>query len=253
VGSNKTIIGHDSTATIKGRGLVLRHVENVIVRNLTITDINPAVIWGGDAIDLSDVKNVWIDHDTFSLIGRQMIVAHFGRAQNVTLSWNLFDGKTPYYVPGHYYNILFITTQPTKAVIAHNWFRDFSGRSPALHEQGSFHIYNNLFQNGAGQALEMHDQTQVLLEGNDFANVRRPIVASGEQLFAPLLGDASRASCTTQLHRECEANRVTGASSTDGFKSDPAALAGFAAPDLGVPEKVESVAAAVRAGAGPGR
>lgn len=36
----KTVIGIGSTATIKGKGLRLNGVSNVVIRNLTISDIN---------------------------------------------------------------------------------------------------------------------------------------------------------------------------------------------------------------------
>jgi len=97
VGSNKTVIGIGPGATLRGKGIALRDgVRNVIVRNLTITDLNPQIVWGGDAITLDDADGVWIDHNRIARIGRQMLVTGFGKAANVTFSWNELDGRTPY-------------------------------------------------------------------------------------------------------------------------------------------------------------
>lgn len=252
VGSNKTVVGHDAYSKVIGRGFMLRHVENVIIRNLTVSDINPAVIWAGDAVDLSDVKDVWVDHNAFSLVGRQMIVGHFGKQDNVVISSNIFDGKTPFYSQGHYWNILFIGTQPTKVIIRDNWFRNFSGRSPALHAQGRFDIMNNLFQDGDGHALEVHDSVNVLLEGNVFKNVSQPIMGDGGRLFAPIAGGRGTSDiCKKFLGRPCEINQVIGSRAAQGFSVPPDALSIFSQSTLPRPRNVDTVTNTVASQAGP--
>src|SRR5438128_6851798 len=89
VGSNKTIVGAGVDATIKGKGLsVGGGAQNVVIRNLTISDINPQIVWGGDAIHIDDADGVWIDHVRIARIARQMLVTGKGKATNVTFSWN---------------------------------------------------------------------------------------------------------------------------------------------------------------------
>lgn len=252
VGSNKTIVGHDTSAKLTGKGLLLKHVENVIVQNLTIEGINPAVVWAGDALDLSDVKRVLIDHNLFKMIGRQMIVGHFGEQDNIIVSNNIFDGATPYYKEGHYWNVLFIGTSSTKVTISSNWFRNFSGRAPALHGQGSFVIVNNLYQNGAGNALELNDNVDVLLEGNVFENVHQPIARKSGLIFALTQRDVTGDnSCNTRLGRPCEANQVNGSKPAQGFERMQEALGGFSDWKIGNPRHVDAVADNVRTTAGP--
>lgn len=39
------------SATIRGKGLrMVNRVSNIAIRNLTITNINPQIVWGGDAL-----------------------------------------------------------------------------------------------------------------------------------------------------------------------------------------------------------
>ncbi|EWZ00025.1 hypothetical protein FOYG_03937 [Fusarium oxysporum NRRL 32931] len=65
VGSNKSIVGVGSKGVIKGKGLRLANgVSNVIIQNIHITDLNPSLVWGGEAITLNGTDNIWIDHYT---------------------------------------------------------------------------------------------------------------------------------------------------------------------------------------------
>ena len=62
VNSDKTIIGTGSSGVIKGKGLKITGVKNVIVQNIEITDLNPKYVWGGDAITINNADMIWIDH-----------------------------------------------------------------------------------------------------------------------------------------------------------------------------------------------
>lgn len=65
VQSDKTLVGTNG-AILNGKGLRISGVSNVIIQNIAITNLNPAYVWGGDAISLSDSSDVWIDHVTVS-------------------------------------------------------------------------------------------------------------------------------------------------------------------------------------------
>lgn len=74
--SDKTIHGVGSAGVLSGKGLTLPDTtKNVIVQNIHITNINPQHVWGGDALTLQGNDGVWIDHNKFSLVGRQFIVS----------------------------------------------------------------------------------------------------------------------------------------------------------------------------------
>lgn len=67
VGSFKTIAGVEGRGVIRGKGLKVRKAQQVIIRDLSIVDINPAVIWGGDALVLNGVEQAWIHNVTFKV------------------------------------------------------------------------------------------------------------------------------------------------------------------------------------------
>lgn len=67
VGSNKSLVGKNG-ATIKGKGIRMVGVSNVIIQNVAFTDINPKYVWGGDAITLDGTDLIWIDHCTVSVL-----------------------------------------------------------------------------------------------------------------------------------------------------------------------------------------
>lgn len=94
VGNNKSIIGSGSSGVIRGKGLKISGVKNVIVQNIKITELNPKYVWGGDGVTINSADLVWIDHVTTSLIGRQHIVLGTSADNRVTISNSKIDGTT---------------------------------------------------------------------------------------------------------------------------------------------------------------
>lgn len=45
VKSNKSLVGVGSAGVLKGKGLKLQAVQNIIVQNIHITELNPQYIW----------------------------------------------------------------------------------------------------------------------------------------------------------------------------------------------------------------
>lgn len=66
--SYKTIFSKNGKGVIKGKGVRILNANNVIIRDISITDINPEVIWAGDALAFDNVKNVWI-HRVYFAVG----------------------------------------------------------------------------------------------------------------------------------------------------------------------------------------
>ncbi|QMV13013.1 Extracellular exo-alpha-L-arabinofuranosidase precursor [Vibrio spartinae] len=212
VGSNKTIIGIGSRSGIKGKGFYLRDgVSNIIIRNLSITDINDGLVWGGDAISLDNASRIWVDHNYIARIGRQMIVTGWGTAKQVTISNNYLDGTTDYghYCNAkHYWTMLLIAENQT-ITMANNRIRNSSGRAPKV-DGGIVHMVNNYFDGNYAGGLH-GDSAYMVMEGNYYTrgNNFSPIssVKSGT-LFAPLsstLGQAN-SSCFNVLGRACVEN-----------------------------------------------
>jgi pectate lyase len=241
VGSNKTLVGVGTGAGLKGKGLTIRGgVSNVIIRNITITDLNPQLVWGGDAITIDDADGVWIDHNRISLIGRQMLVTGWGKASNLTVSWNELDGRTPYaaYCDGaHYWVSLNLGSADTITFLG-NWVHHTSGRGP--HAGGYagvnvlMHLIDNAYEQVSGHAINPMSsdgtmQSRLLAEGNHFANVRQPVMLDSHPglIYAPATDSAA---CQSALGRACAANVASPAPSS-GWPPplDTAALSGVAA------------------------
>jgi len=269
VGSNKTLIGVGRNGAIKGKGLAIKGgVHNVVIRNLTISDINPQVVWGGDALTIDDADGVWIDHDVFARIGRQMIVTGFGSAAHVTLSNNLFDGRTSYsaYCDGHHYWLMLFLGAHDQITVARNWIRGTSGRGPhagGMHGAAvDVHLVNNYFQDvtAEGAANALTASAHLLMEGNAFADVTHPVHRRGDDpgaVFAPFAasGGATAAACKTYLGRDCVANQGNNGGA-DPESLDVGALAALAAHGrryLLAPMPASKVPAHVTTEAGTGR
>lgn len=220
VSSNKSILGVGSSGVLKGKGLSINKSRNVIVQNIHITWLNPDVVWGGDAIALSGAKDVWIDHCTFSYIGRQMISISGPRPAQantgVTISNNHFSGKTQWSARcnnQHYWALLF-TGAGDEITMARNCIDSMSGRSPKTGGIGSskviLHYYNNLHTNSHGETFEFERGSNVLAEGNVFRNVKihNPGDANtqrGGNSFAPTKIDDEKI-CQPILGRPCKIN-----------------------------------------------
>jgi len=111
VGSNKSILGVGGKGVLKGKGLSLqKNAKNVIIQGVEFTNINPGVVWGGDALDFQGGNDgVWVDHNKFSLVGRMFIVSHYA-ASRLTVSNNEFDGTTTTSAScnnNHYWTMMF--------------------------------------------------------------------------------------------------------------------------------------------------
>lgn len=272
VGSNKTLLGVGPNAGIKGKGLILRHndrsaVRNVIIRNLSITDINEGRVWGGDALTISEADGVWIDHNRFARVGRQFLVTGDGSAtakvDNLTISNNEFDGTTDHSIDcggRHYWNILLYGNG--KVSMVGNWLHDVDGRAPKIISTGTgalVQVVNNLFENGGGHALDYEgDPTRVLVEGNQFLNVALPVAGSNDpahhgQMFGFYKQTASTISlCKQAIGRQCNPNVASPAPRDSPLAQDAAAIGAMTAyaAQMIRPYATASVASTVRARAG---
>lgn len=61
VGSNKSLIGHKTTAHITGKGVDVFNSTNVILQNLKISHI-----LDNDCITIRNSTRVWVDHNEFT-------------------------------------------------------------------------------------------------------------------------------------------------------------------------------------------
>ncbi|KAL4889848.1 pectin lyase-like protein [Aspergillus ambiguus] len=239
VGSNKSIVGVGSKGTLKGKGLRVRGGKsNVIIQNIHITYLNPQYVWGGDALTLDGADYVWIDHNKFSLIGRQMIVSGWGTGGHVTISNNEFDGVTSWSSGcngKHYWTLLLLGLEDWYTFVG-NWLHDLSGRAPHMGTDYDaskiyFHGVNNYFQNIDGHAFDLDINTWALLEGNYFDNVETPMTSgsltSGALMYTTATV-AAAGNCVSSLGYICEWNRESGSGSWPD-RTDSAVMTAFSA------------------------
>ncbi|GAP91805.1 putative pectin lyase [Rosellinia necatrix] len=221
VGSNKSIVGVGSAGVIEGKGLRVRGGNsNVIIQNIHFTNINPRYVWGGDAITLDSTDRIWIDHNKFSLIGRQMIVSGWGKAGKVTISYNEFDGVTSWSSGcngKHYWTLLLIGLEDYYT-FAYNHVHDVSGRAPhygttATASRIFFHAANNYFADVGGHAFDADANTHSLIEGNYFQSVTTPMspasLTNGGALYTTVTV-AEAGACPAYTGYICEWNKAYG-------------------------------------------
>lgn len=274
VGSNKTLLGVGANAGLIGKGLKLNNVNNVIIQNITIRDINNGIVFGGDAIDISNSHHVWLNHNRFHNIGRQMLVTHFGNATNITVSWNIFDGHDIYSANcnnEHYFNVL-LGVDSKKITLSNNWFMNVAGRAPHVgNAAATIHLVNNYFFNdqptpeARAHALDATTVPEpnkppppgvhVLVEGNYFHNFGRPITGSSGKIFGALGGPttAMQTQCKSILERNCYGN-IAGELDENHFVQDFSVMWFFQPvpqAQIVVPYSPSNVPAYVSAFAGP--
>ncbi|CAE6441370.1 unnamed protein product [Rhizoctonia solani] len=133
VKSNKTILGKGTSGWIKGKGLRLNGVSNVIIQNIRISDINPQYVWGGDALYIDNSSKVWVKH--------------------------------------HYWAFLF-AGNGDQITFARNYVYFTAGRGPHVGGTAGYsltlHMFNNYFNDITGHAIDADTGSRILVEGNYF-------------------------------------------------------------------------------------
>ncbi|RGP58700.1 hypothetical protein FSPOR_11852 [Fusarium sporotrichioides] len=258
VGSNKSIIGNGK-AVLNGKGLSIKKgSSNVIVQGIEITNLNPGIVWGGDALELKGENDgVWIDHCKFSKVGRMFIVSHYDGSR-LTISNSEFDGVTDTSAScngNHYWTMMFYG-EGDQVTLDRNHFHDVAGRAPKLGEPGTngyFHATNNYFQNMKGHAFDAYRGANAIIEGNVFDGVDQPVTkeaAGVSTLFIP--DESAAAACQSVLGRACEPNSVTSSGDLPVMKGESGLNAvGQNKDNMITPVSASEVVALVVGKAGP--
>lgn len=189
VGSNKTIIGVGSSATISGFGFrvsgfpynttmgdacdaaertMFAHVENVIIRNLTFRN-SP-----DDSIVVECYSHhVWIDHNTFHPAYDGSVDIKRG-ADWVTVSWNRFVGTDKSMLLGHSDDNGAQDRGYLHVTYHHNWFNGSNTRHPRV-RFGQAHIYNNYAHGITDYFIGGGVECDIFADGNYVDNIKRII------------------------------------------------------------------------------
>ncbi len=205
--SNTTLVGVTPDAGFHGGMLLLREVENVIVRNLRFSDaydhfpawdpLDGALgEWNSeyDTLSLRNARRVWVDHCEFDDGSRpdHQERTVFGRGQQrhdglldithasdlVTVSWNRFVGHDKTMLIGG-------SDKHTgdagalRVTLHHNLWQDIKERAPRV-RYGQVHVLNNLYlarpegAYGFGYALGIGIESRLLSEANAFEGPVEP-------------------------------------------------------------------------------
>jgi pectate lyase len=198
IGSNTTLVGVGDDARIVGANLRIRDADNVIVRNLTVSDStdcfpewDPSDTGAGnwnsryDNISIWTSTHVWIDHNTLdsgaippselgTVYGRPYEV-HDGlldithSSDLVTVSYNVFGEHDKTMLIGSS-DSRELDRGTLRVTIHHNWFQDIGQRAPRV-RYGQVHLYNNLYTQTAAEGFSyfwgVGHESALYVENND--------------------------------------------------------------------------------------
>lgn len=226
VSSYKTVKSSNGRGTIKGKGLRIKNAEQVIIRDITITDINPEVIWAGDALGFDKVNNVWIHKVTFRRIGRQHLVSFQQANTGITVSSCFFDGSSPFSgtCDGRHYWVWIFWGTNDQITLINNHVSNTAARLP--HAGGwskswnNIHMIGNFLENNPHTGIEPHMGSNILCEGNIFSKFKKVInnrAHGGHLALVNTPQDA--ATCKKFLGEACLVNKYPGSRRASRFET----------------------------------
>lgn len=198
VKSNKSIIGGNKNSSLRGGTFVVYNVKNVIIKNLNIYDVNPALVEAGKGILVDNSTHVWIDHVSFKNISDGHI--DFSDSKNVTVSWNRFFGQNNQVCANHHWYTNLV--QNTQVTFHHNFWDNAAGRNPKLYGANTrAHIFNNYYKNITYFSISVSHGAQALVENNYFENALSPHWREG-QGYIQASGNKYVGSSASDTHRD---------------------------------------------------
>ncbi|MDG6103597.1 polysaccharide lyase family 1 protein [Dactylosporangium aurantiacum] len=174
VRGDKTIVGLGANSGINGGGLKISHYNNVIIRNLKLS--NPV---GTDAITVQDADHVWIDHNELWSDRAHDIDYYDGlidithASDWVTVSWNKIHDHWKTSLVSHDDDNAAEDVGHLTVTYHHNELYNADARLPSI-RFGTAHVFNNYYHDD-NNGVHSRMGAQVLVEGNVFVNVATPV------------------------------------------------------------------------------
>ena len=176
--SNKTIIGLGADATIIGCLRANNNKNNIVVRNLTITNPKGYGSEQDGVIISNGCKNIWFDHCTFLDCPDELFTVK-GQCDWVTVSWCKFYYSDNY--PKNNYGMLIGASDGSignrgklHVTIHHSWFgKNIGSRMPRV-RFGRVHMFNNYLNSKGKDCIRVALECEILTENNCFHSVRKP-------------------------------------------------------------------------------
>lgn len=241
IGSNVTIVGVGDHAGITGAALTVRGSDNVIIRNLHLSDAydcfpswDPGDAGGTfnseyDNLWLAESTHVWVDHNTFDdganppeslprVYGAKFEV-HDGlldvtnNSDLVTVSWNEFRDHDKVSLIGSS-NTRLTDRGTLRVTFHHNLYENVGQRTPRV-RFGDVHVYNNYYvePDAAGYVYSwgVGIEAEIVAQNNYFqlAAGINPADAVADWRPADQLGDAGLEESGTLLNGRSRHHRVS--------------------------------------------
>jgi pectate lyase len=173
IGSNKTIVGANSSSGITG-GSIKSSGKNIIIQNLSF---GPANV---DVMEFVRASNIFITKCEFHDCGDELLTVKTG-TDKVTISWCRFYFNRPH---AHAFGHLVGSGDGNigdrgklRITFHHNWYdKGVKERMPRV-RFGKVHIYNNYYVSDfTNYVIGVGVESQILLEGSYFKD-------QGDQVF----------------------------------------------------------------------
>ena len=179
--SNTTIDGRGQDVAIRGFGLQLRRIENVVLHNLRFSEGSDDAIMIRDGTD-----HVWVDHVSLSGFGDGLIDIT-NAATDVTVSWCELTGHD---------KVMLISANPgdsqdvaIRVTLHHNYFHDTVQRHPRM-RWGRIHSFNNYIVDWSSYGAGSSQRAQFLSERNVYeAGSNRSAIIADSLGSDPEAGD----------------------------------------------------------------
>jgi pectate lyase len=179
IASNKTLVGVDKNATIKGGINVRAGNSNIIVRNLNLQGKGE----GGEPADTAAVRtshHLWFDHLNIWDGGDGNLDLTIG-SNYITVSWSKFW----YTNPNHSHRLSCLVgagstagdtdTGKNNVTYHHNWFAELVDQRMPRVLFGKGHVFSNYYtSSGNGYCVGSGSFASLLVENNYFKNVKSP-------------------------------------------------------------------------------
>lgn len=194
LGSNKTIIGAGSGVTLNKLGFDANGQQNIILRNLKITNCNP------DALAFRKTHHVWVDHCDLSSSADGLLDYTLGSSY-LSVSWTKFSDhdKVSICNSGTQH---FEDNGRERATYHHCWFDNTTQRNPRF-GYGLGHVFNNYYTKNSSYCVGYHTQAKVVVENTWFSNTNNPL----NQMYT---GDSYTANYADVLARNNKFESVSG-------------------------------------------
>jgi pectate lyase len=180
VGSNKSILGLDSSSGLTGFGLFIRDAKNIIIRNIAISKVRTGDP-GGDAVGVQSSTNIWLDHLDLSsdlTSGKDYYdgLADFSHGSDyLTVSNTYFHDHFKASLVGHSDSNGAEDKGKLHITYANNYWKNINSRMPLL-RFGTAHVFNSVFDSGS-TAVNTRMGAQALVESTVFKNVERAVLS----------------------------------------------------------------------------